>query len=109
MMTIKFIEAIALMSANVYWLLFVLRFERKNQWSGFHRGTARAMKRFEYALNLDMQLWQQKQDKKFAQMREQTARYFSKWREEEIIFDEICKGTRPFEDLQKLEILGRKK
>lgn len=104
-----FLELVFLSTINVAWVYYVIGFEQKIHWLKFHKHMDMEMRQFKFRLLIDNINWKAYMDKKFALMKEASEKYFYKWRVEEKIFDEICKGTRPASDLDKLEIMNANK
>ena len=92
---------------NVSYVIVVIRFERKKRADDFKRKLNWKMRELKWTLFFDNIRWKRYMDKKFEHMTKAAEKYLAAWKEEQIIFDEICKGTRPFSDMDKLQIIRK--
>lgn len=95
-------EIIIIVAVNIWWFRTILKFERKNHFRGINRYIERTTRRQLLIIKSSI-------DRTFDKLTKESNAYFAQWKKEEKMLQEICDGTRSFDDLKTFKILNPNK
>ena len=95
-------EIIIIIAVNILWFRTTLKFERKQHFRSINRYIQRTTRRQFVIIKSSI-------DRTFDRLTKESNAYFAQWHKEEKMLQEICEGTRSFDDLKTFKILNPNK
>ena len=98
----KIIEIIFIIAVNIWWFSVALKFERKQHFRSINRYIQRTTRRQFVIIKSSI-------DMTFDKLTKESNAYFAQRHKEEKMLQEICDGTRSYDDLKTFKILNPNK